>query len=138
MNVEDLEYKKSGLSDDDLNKLDGTRAQIEKAEILDDTSKFAKDGQPLPEGQERAVQILWLVMKPFGEAVIGRNIEHRERFNLQEHEGKWVVSLHEKAKTAQFLAKYGVDSFANVAGKEVVIVKKTSPKTGRSYLTISI
>lgn len=136
--LEDLEYVKSGgPTDEEMDKLDGTRVKIASVEIIDDTSGY-KDGKALPEGQEVQVKKLKILTEEFGENLIERSIVHQERYNLKEIDGKWGVSLHEKAKTAQFLAKYKVDDFKNAVGVEVVLVKKTNPDNKRSYMTISI
>lgn len=142
ISLDDLSYVKSGssLSDDEMDTLDGTRVKIETVEIEDGTSKWGTDGKPLPEGQERQVKKLKLTTFEFGEELIGRKVRHYERYNLKEKDGNWIVSLHEKSKTAQFLSKYKIDNFKNATMLEngVVLVKKTNPDTRRSYMTISI
>lgn len=138
LSIEDLKYVKSGgPTDEELMKLDGTRVKIIKVEIISDTSKY-KDGSLLPEGQEVEVKKLQLETESFGNELIGREIVHRERYNLSNKDGEWIVSLHEKAKTAQFLAKYNLESFAKVVGTEVVLTKRTNPDSKRSWLSISI
>lgn len=139
VNLENLKYVNSGgPTNEELNKIDGTKVKIKSANIIKDTSKFGKDGETLPEGQEREVYKIELESEPFGQDLIGRDITHKERYNLVEKNGEWIVSLHEKSKTAQFLAKYGKDRFENVPGTEVILVKKTNANTGRSYLRIAI
>ncbi|MCK5624981.1 hypothetical protein KAI04_04015 [Candidatus Pacearchaeota archaeon] len=136
--LEDLEYDKgNALSDDEMNKLDGCRVPIASVEIIDDTSKY-QDGKLLPDDQEISVKKIELTSAPFGTALIGRDIVHKERYNLKSKDGAWKVSLHEKSNTGQFLAKYGVDKFENAVSKEVVLVKKTNPETKRSWMKISI
>jgi len=136
--LEELEYIRSGgATDDEMDKLDGSRVKIASIEVIDDTSTY-KDGKALPEGMEIEVKKLLLTTEPFGKELIGRDITHKEKYNLKEKDGKWIVSLHEKSKTAQFLSKYKIDNFKNAKGKEVVISKKTNPDNKRSYLTISV
>ncbi len=82
-----------------------------------------------------------MVSEPFGTDLIGREVIHRERYNLKNKDGVWKVSLHEKSNTGQFLAKYGVDKFENAVSKEVVLVKRTKPSPDgrtRSWMRISI
>lgn len=137
--LDNLEYVKSGgPSDEEMDKLDGSRVKIASCEVIDSTSGFGLDGQPLPEGQERAVKMLKMSTEEFGTEQIGRSIVHVESYNLKNVDGKWVVGMHEKSKTAQFLAKYKLDKFTNVVGTEVVIVKKVNPETKRGRLRISI
>ncbi len=142
INLDDLTYVKSGnsLSDEEMDRLDGSRVKIATVEVEAGTSKFGTDGNPLPEGQERSVQKLKLVTEEFGEELIGRKISHIERYNLKDIDGRWIVSLHEKSKTAQFLSKYKISNFKEATSLElgVVLVKKTNPNTARSYMTISI
>lgn len=146
ISLDDLNYVKSGnsLSDEEMDKIDGTRIHIDNVIVEPGTSTYGKDGKPLPEGQERDVQKLKLTSKEFGEDLIGRNHKHVERYNLKDQsDGTWIVSLHEKSKTAQFLAKYKIDNFKNVNAIEngVVLVKKTvinSRGERRSFMTISI
>jgi hypothetical protein len=134
----DLEYIKSGgPSDEEMDKIDGIRVKIDSINIIEATSRF-QDGKPLPEGMEIKVKKLELTTVPFGASLIGRDIVHKERYNLKDKSGKWIVSLHEKASTAKFLATYKLDKFENAKGKEVLLIKKTNPDTKRSYLTIKI
>ena len=137
--LEDLDYVKSGgPNDEELTKLDGCRTKIAKVEVIKDTSRY-KDGKLLPDEEVVDVMKVRVETAMFGEELIGRTITHREKYNLkQEVDGSWIVSLHDKAKTAQFLSKYKVDKFENAVGVEVVLVKKTNPDTKRSWLTISI
>jgi len=137
--VDNLEYVKfGGPSEEEMDKLDGTRVKIKECDVDESTSKFGLDGQPLPEGQLRDVQVIKLITEEFGAEQIGRAITHVETYNLKEMDGKWIVGMHEKSKTAQFLAKYKVDAFKNVIGTEVVIIKKVNPKTNNGRLRISI
>jgi hypothetical protein len=137
--LEELEYENSGgPSDEEMDKLDGSRVKIASCEVVDGTSKFGHDGKPLPEGQEIQVKKLKLVTEEFGFSQIGRNITHSEDYNLKFKDGKWKVSLHEKSKAAQFLAKYKMKDFKNVKGTEVVIIKRVNPDTKKGRLRISI
>jgi hypothetical protein len=141
--LEDLEYVQSGgPSEDEMDKLDGCRVKVDKIEIVDDTTRYTKgdDGKQiiLPEGQSVPIKKIKLTTVEFGQELIGRPIVHTEKYNLVKKDGKWIVSLHEKASTAKFLAKYKLDKFENAKGKDVVIVKKTNPETKKSRLTISI
>ena len=134
-----LEYVQSGgPSEDEMDKLDGSRVKIAACEVVDDVSKFGTDGNQLPEGQERSVKKIKLITEEFGAGQIERAIIHIENYNLKPVDGKWVVGLHEKSKTAQFLAKYKLDTFTNVVGTEVVVIKRVNPDTKRGRLRISI
>ena len=138
INLGDLEYDKGNqLSDEEMNKLDGCRVKIASVEVINDTSRY-KDGQLLPDEQEVEVKKIELLSELFGTDLIGREVTHRERYNLKNADGVWKVSLHEKSNTGQFLAKYGIDKFENAVGKEVVLVKKTNPDSKRSWMRISI
>jgi len=137
--LENLEYVKfGGPSDEEMDKLDGSRVKIASCEVVDDTSPYGLDGNPLPEGQERAVKKLKLSTEEFGSEQIGRGLTHSESYNLKEVDGRWVVGMHEKSKTAQFLAKYKLENFTKAEGTEVVITKKVNPETQRGRLRISI
>lgn len=137
--LENLEYMKfGGPTEEEMDKLDGTRVKIASCEVVDGTTGFGLDGQLLPEGQERAIKMIKMTTEQFGTEQIERAIEHIESYNLKNIDNKWVVGLHEKSKTAQFLAKYKLDKFTNVIGTEVVLVKKVNPKNNRGRLRISI
>lgn len=145
--LDNMSYEKTGgnftwsLTDSEMDKFDGHRISIEDVQMIKATSKFGKDSLPLPPGQEREVYVIELTSKPFGEDQIGNNIVHTERYNLkQKDDDTWIVSLHEKSKTAQFLSKYKIDNFKLATSLEngVVLVKKTNPKTNKSFMTISI
>ena len=138
LKIEDLIYVQAGrATEEECGKLDGCRVKIATC-IRELGRSFWDNGQKLPEGQEVEIQQLKLTTEPFGKDIIGRDITIKEKYNLQFKDGIWVVSLAEKAKTAKFLAKYKLDTFANVEGIEVVIVKQVNPKTKVARLSISI
>ena len=137
--LDDLEYIQSGgPSKEELSKLDGVRVKIAKCEVVEDVGPVYNEKGQLIEGQEQKVKKIYLETVPFGKELIERDIVHREKYNLKDKDGKWVVSLHEKSKTGQFLAKYNLESFKDVVGTSVVLTKKTNPETKRSWLAISI
>ena len=104
--LDTLEYKRfGGPSDAELDKLDGCRAKIASVERVLGRSIW-ENGQKLPDGQEIEVEQIKLTTVPFGKNLIERDITHSEKYNLKFTDGNWVVSLFEKAHTAQFLAKY--------------------------------
>lgn len=140
MNIGDLEYVQSGGPNaEEVTKLDGCRAKIAECTIIDDISPvYDKKTSMIIEGQEQKVKKIELVTEEFGENLIGRNIVVKAKYKLQNKDGKWTVSLHEKSHTAKFLSKYSLESFANVKGTEVVIVKQTKPGSTKSWLAISI
>ena len=135
----DLDYMTSGgPNEEECSKLDGFRVKIVDVKIIDDVSRYDNLGNELPEGQEVPVKKIQLTTDEFGQELIGRKIFHIQSYSLKEKDGKWIVSLHEKSNTGQFLSKYKLDRFENAVGKEVVLVKKTNPNTKKSRLVISI
>jgi len=137
--LEDLDYAQSGSpNNEECTKLDGTRAKITVCKVIDAIIPVFNDaGQP-EEGKEQKIKQIYLETEAFGKEIIGRDINVISKYNLKEQDGKWVVSLHEKANTAKFLAKYNLESFKDVVGTSVIVAKKTNPTTKRSWLTISV
>lgn len=135
----ELEYVQTGgPTEDEMDKLDGSRVKIASCEVVDRTSKFGQDGNLLPEGQEIPVKRIEITTEEFGAGQIGRAIKHVEEYNLKNKDGNWFVNLHEKSKTAQFLAKYKLPDFTKAVGTEVVVIKRTNPDTKKSRLRISL
>jgi len=138
-NLSDLDYVQSGVpTTEECTKLDGTKAKIAICEVRDAIVPVFNDaGQPI-EGKEKQIKQIYLEVEPFGQEIIGRDVKVSARYNLKDQDGKWVVSMHEKANTAKFLAKYNLESFNDAVGTPVIITKKTNPQTKRSWLAISI
>lgn len=137
--LDELSYVKSGgPSAEECTKLDGIRVKIASIEVIDDVGPVYDDKNKKVEGQEKKMKKVKLTTEGFGSDLIGREIVHVEKYNLKEKDGQWSVSLHEKAKTGQFLAKYEFEKFEEAIGTEVIMTKKTNPETKKSWLSISI
>lgn len=141
INLNELEYVKndSAFSEEEMNTFDGTRAKVAKVESRVRKSKFGEDGKPLPEGQTIDVMVVAVETAPVKVNSMGTPMAVTEEFSLKKHKstGKWVASLHEKSKTYKLFKKYGVNTFTDLIGKELVLSKKIR-QNGTAYLGISL
>jgi len=137
--LDGLSYIQSGgPTAEECTQLDGSKVKVAVCKVIDSIVPVFNDaGSPI-EGKERQVKQIYIETEPFGKEVIGRDVTVSAKYNLKEIDGKWVVSMHEKANTAKFLAKYNFESFKDVVGTNVIITKKTNPQSKRSWLAISI
>jgi len=154
---DELEYVKGDatLSDEEMNKLDGTRIKVgdirfEEIEskyaiedidaiAVDGTKKTYKAGSMLPEGMTVKAKVVVLETVPVKTSDTGTPICIKERFSLKKHKtkGTWVASLHEKSKTFKLFKKYGKNSFQDFKNSEVILTKKVG-KTGKGFMGISV
>ena len=141
ISIKDLEYVKgeNSFTDEEMNKFDGTRVAVDKIEVIKDKTSYDEKGTLMPEGQTRDVQVVVISTKPLKTNDVGKSICVSEKFNLKKHNttGKWVASLHEKSKTFKLFKKYGVNSFPELMGREIVLSKKVR-QNGTAYLGLSL
>lgn len=137
--LEDLEnIPVGGLTPEEMDKYDGTRAKIERGEVIDDEIPFGEDGKQLPEGETRSVKKVVFYTEPVGTDVLGNPIVVRENLNLKHNAAtnKWGPSQHEKSNTFKFMKRYSLNHLNEAIGKEIVIRVKTTSK-GNKFLGIS-
>jgi hypothetical protein len=131
----EVEYEKpvSDFSDEEMTKLDGTRAKVESVVLHDFDSNYAiedcimngiayKGGDPFPEGASvPAKEFVLTTVAP----LVDKDLKVRERFPLKKRkkDGKWIASLHEKAKVYKAIKKYGVNRLDELVGKDVILSK---------------
>jgi hypothetical protein len=146
VNVNDLVViPKAGMSDELKEKCDGARAIIKSCTTEMSETRWV-NGQELPDGQTESVPVVMVETGPVmvaGEILkddLGTEVTIKEKFNLKKHPttGKWGVSLHEKSKSAQLFNKLKVNSFPECVGKEVILLKKIAPTSGRAYVGFGI
>lgn len=129
------------MSEDDKNKYDGTKAKIAKVTVKPKKSKYGPDGKMLPEGETIDTYVAVAETESIGSNSLGQPIIVKEEFPLKKHPitGKWGPSLHEKAKAKKLFNKFKVNSFKEVIGQSIVIVKKQSEKNpSRTWLGFAI
>ena len=142
LNLDDLVAVETGeLSEEDKNKYDGTKVKIAKAYVKPKKTKYGPDGKQLPEGQTLDTFVTILETESVGLNNLGQPIVVKEEFNLKKHPvtGKWGPSLHEKSKSKKLFNKFKINTFKEVIGQSIVVVKKASEKNpSKTWLGFAI
>jgi len=139
LKLEDLKpVPVGGLSEEDMDKYNGTRVKIGKVAIEYTESRW-KDGVELPEGQTVRVPQVAVETEPIGQDALGQPITVKEWFPLKQNKvtGEWGPSLHPKSKCKKFFDLLKINRFEEAVGREVVVIKKRS-SSGRAFLGINI
>lgn len=136
-----LEYVNTSaqLSEEETDKLDGTRAKIATTKTVQKKIGFDINGNALPAGQTRDAWYVRLETVPVATNKMGQPVTVTEDFPLKQHKvtGRWVASLHEKSKTSKLFKKYNVNKFEEMIGRDVVLSKKVRTN-GTTYLGLSL
>jgi hypothetical protein len=139
--VDDLvEIPTGQLSDDDKNRLDGTKTKIAKVSVKEKDSIY-KDGERLPDGQTVKTMVAVLETESIGINALGQPITVAEEFSLKQHpvSKKWGPSMHEKSKAKKLFNKLKVNNFKECVGRDIVVVKKVSEtNANKTWLGFSI
>ena len=127
----------AGLSDEDINKYDGTRVRVARVYVDYQESRY-EDGSELPEGQTVKVPFAFVETEPIGQDALGQPIAVTERFPLKRNptSGEWGPSLHQKSKSKKFFDLLKINKFEESVGREVAVLKRLSG-TGRAFLGVN-
>jgi len=140
----------------DVTVFEGQRVQIEKAEIQE-VADYYKNGSYNPDATDTK-KVLEVTTAPIMDVDEEGNkltvpvtftqedgsdkfLQVRHRFNLQEKDGKIVISKHPKASLWAFMRKLGVEKPKEIVGKLVTITSVPSKKPGeedRRFLDIVV
>lgn len=105
----------------DLSEFDGSKATIERMEVIDVPSAYTESGV------QKCLQIITSAITNFKDAEGNEKPVHAtELFNLrQDEDGSWGYSTNPKAKIRKFMAKMKVKQPKDLIGKQVVIRIRT-------------
>jgi len=122
----------------DTAKYNGVRTKI--AKIYKGTKLSDYDENSVyKEGLQREVPIVTVETESIGETDAGEAITVKNDINLKTNPktGNLAYSTHPKSNSAKIFAKFSVDNFDDLIGKECLVVEKCNPeKPDRKWLTI--